>query len=145
MCSMDKQERKDEPAKRWEVPKDVYLVSKSLIIQKIFQIAPWKGPGLQFHWGRLKVKGWILKLGYHFCLLVLTTLLICLVNWQWAGYQRAASAISCKYFLPNQNLCAFDDCIGHLTTVHPSVSVYGCTLFQVRLCRECLNTKELIM
>eukprot|EP01033_Poteriospumella_lacustris_P000830 gene830-593_t len=111
-------------SKEWRYLRDTYHVTQSLIIQKIFHIAPWKGPGLRFSWQEWSSKAWIFKLICHVALLVLVTTLITIINWQWAGYQRAAAAISCRYFLPNTNLCSFDDCIGHLSTVHPTINMH---------------------
>lgn len=119
-------------SKEWRYLRDTYHVTQSLIIQKIFHIAPWKGPGLRFSWQEWSSKAWIFKLICHVALLVLVTTLITIINWQWAGYQRAAAAISCRYFLPNTNLCSFDDCIGHLSTVHPTINMYGCSIYQVQ-------------
>lgn len=120
-------------SKEWRYLRDTYHVTQSLIIQKIFHIAPWKGPGLRFSWHEWSSKAWIFKLICHLSLLLLVSTLITIINWQWAGYQRAAAAISCRYFLPNTNLCSFDDCIGHLTTVHPTINMYGCSIYQVHL------------
>lgn len=118
-------------SKEWRFLRDSYHVTQSMIIQKIFLIAPWKGPGSRFSRGEWSSKAWIFKLFCHLVLLILVTALIILINWQWAGYQRAANAISCRYFLPNNEFCSFDECIGYLSTIHPSVDSYSCSLFQV--------------
>jgi hypothetical protein len=114
----------------WIAAHYLYKISNPLILQKIFQIPPWrqfKGCSIsQFsNWA------WILKMVCHLLLLVLLTALVTLFNYQWSGYQRAAAAISCNYFLPNERFCDFDNCIASSTSKQPPLDIYSCTLYKV--------------
>lgn len=109
---------------------ELYHISKSTILNKVYQIAPWKS--FQFAWKHYGEAFFPMKLICHFSLVVLLTIIICYDNYQWGNYNRAASVVSCGFFLPSYtDQCSYEQCVGYLLNRQPSLESYTCSIYKV--------------
>lgn len=117
---------------RLEKLSTLYGISKSVILNKVFQVAPWKS--FAFTWKHYGEFYFPIKLICHLSLVVLLTIIVCYDNYQWGNYNRAASIISCNFFQPTlSGQCSYEQCVGYLVNNQPSLESYTCSIYKVMM------------
>lgn len=105
-----------------------YYVHESILLGKVYQVAPWKTG--RYIWKAQRSLLFPLKLWSHIILIVLLSCLLLFINNQYGSYQRGMSMISCGFFLPKEK-CDYSACVGYLSNQADSLESYSCSLYKV--------------
>ncbi len=105
-----------------------YKVRESIILGKIYQVAPWKTG--RYIWKSQRTFFFQVKIICHIALIILLSFLVLFINNQYGSYQRGMSMLSCGFFLPKER-CSYSDCVGSLSNQANSLEDYSCSLYKV--------------
>jgi hypothetical protein len=108
---------------------NLYRVNESIILGKVYQVAPWRTG--RYLWKSQRTFLFQLKLVSHILLIAFLSCLLLFINNQYGSYYRGMSMITCGYFVP-KNYCNYDQCVGYLTNQANSLEDYTCSLYKVK-------------